>query len=183
MSDQDSYTSFISRFRKKHKSHTIKPPSALSYAEALSDETERLATMIEYRWRNMPDYSGALQTMCDDLGLQYIKANKAWASLGSELERMSHNLELSHYISYLQQAVQRVEDQDDKSRPEQHSLLWTARPGASVYSVAPVPLNRMTSRYQIPSLTSNLVSNTYTIGCEAPEGEGNPGQQPPRMVG
>ncbi|KAF5131535.1 hypothetical protein E5D57_007890 [Metarhizium anisopliae] len=123
MSDQDSYTSFISRFRKKHKSHTIKPPSALSYAEALSDETERRATMIEYRWRNMPDYSGALQTMCDDLGLQHIKANKAWASLGSELERMSHNLELSHYISYLQQAVQRVEDQDDKSRPEQHSLL------------------------------------------------------------
>lgn len=59
----------------------------------------------------------------DDLGLQYIMANKAWASLGSELERMSHNLELSHYISYLQQAVQRVEDRNDKSRPEQHSLL------------------------------------------------------------
>ncbi|KAG8361093.1 hypothetical protein FVEN_g899 [Fusarium venenatum] len=151
LKNQPSYTDYCivgkADVRKRTKL------DAFDYKRKQMDEAISLAGRVISAWPLHSDAPSTLQDLITDSNHQYIDSVESWKSLKPELERISHNLQLSAYLEQIEDTASRLYQQQSTEQKASAENMWFLKP----YPL-PIPqLFQFYSAYRVPSLGEDLV--------------------------
>ncbi|KAL3595799.1 hypothetical protein FPOAC2_10166 [Fusarium poae] len=126
-------------------------------------EKKQMAEITSLAYRVMdawPRHSYTLSKLKDLIiqsNYQYIDSINSWESLKPELERLSHNLELSTYLERLEDTASRLYQQQSIEQKALAKDLWLLKPNPLPLS----PLVKSHSLYRVPSLGEDFMKLQY----------------------
>ncbi|GKU22957.1 unnamed protein product, partial [Fusarium langsethiae] len=140
--------------RKKRK------VTAVQYEQERLDEATRIASRVIDAWPHPPCSADEFKSLLDGVGAKYIHLDQAWSTLKPELDRLLNNLELSEYLTQLEETAARLYQQQSTKQKAAAKDIWCLKPGRFVNAL----LLQSKRGYRIPSLGEDLMTLEHDIG-------------------
>ncbi|CAF3547431.1 unnamed protein product [Fusarium graminearum] len=130
------------------------------YQDKQMEEATLLASRVLKVWPNPLQSVDEFKDATSDLGIRYTNLDKAWESLELELERLSHNLDLSKYLEQLDfTATCLLQHQFDDQKVARKNV-WYSQPSP----LADPPVHESGEAYRLPSLGEDLMKLKHGFG-------------------
>ncbi|KFA51508.1 hypothetical protein S40293_06317 [Stachybotrys chartarum IBT 40293] len=127
LAKQPLYGEFFRTGWKKRVRNQVKV-TADRYEKGQMDEATHVASRVVEAWPHPPPSADGFGRLVEDLTLEYIHVNKAWETLGPELQRLLHNFHLSTYLRRLEEAASRLYQQQSVGQNEGQKEIWKLKP-------------------------------------------------------
>ncbi|KAM0493507.1 hypothetical protein ACHAP8_009137 [Fusarium lateritium] len=126
---------------------------AAGYEKKQMNEAVDIACKVMETWPLFPSSIDRFEDLISNVAIQYVNSGMAWKTLEPELQRLSHNLELSTYLKQLDETASLLFQDQSAEENKLAEDVWLSKPGPSPVLASAQPH----TLYRVPSLGEDLL--------------------------